>query len=120
MDKKITVIEDDEDLKNLVVMTLRSRGYKVEAQTDIKSVTEENARLSDLFIIDINLGSGISGLDICKQLKGEMRNRIPVIIITSAHPDLKQLAIDAYADDTLPKPFTSKELVAKVKQYLPG
>ena len=120
MDKKITVIEDDEDLKSLVVMTLRSKGYEVVAQSAMMSLVEENARLSDLFIVDINLGSGISGLDICKKLKGEMRNRIPVIIITSAHPDLKQLAIDAYADDTLPKPFTSRELLEKVRQYLPG
>jgi CheY-like chemotaxis protein len=119
MNKKIAVIEDDDDLRNLIVLSLKSAGFVVEGMPngDQLQLVETD---TDLYIIDINLGA-VSGLDLCKKIKNEIaaRKQTPVIvIIASANADLKALASGVCADDTLAKPFNSSDLIKKVSQYL--
>jgi DNA-binding response OmpR family regulator len=118
MKEKITIVEDDDDLRSLLKLMLEAAGYDVDVRSDGNDFFNKSSDRSDLYIIDLNLG-GINGLDLCKQLKGQIKNNTPVIMI-SANPDVRQLAKDACADDTLSKPFTSKELLAKITQYLPS
>ena len=119
MKAKITIIEDEEDLRNLIQKSLQAAGYEVEVKQIGYNLAVGKGELSDLYIIDLNLG-GLNGLDLCKELKSKRRNvSPPVIIITSANPDVRELAIEACADDALPKPFTTKELLEKISKHLP-
>jgi DNA-binding response OmpR family regulator len=120
MKGKIIIIEDDNDLRTLMGLTLNSVGYQVKTFAGEEVLEENTGALADLYIIDINLG-GKSGLELCKKIKALRKDgEAPVIIIISAHPDAKQLAKDACADDTLPKPFTAKELLRKISEYFPS
>jgi DNA-binding response OmpR family regulator len=114
----ITIVEDDLDLNTLIQMALKSEGYEVTAFSDATEVTEMD---SDLFILDINLGRGITGTDLCKQLKNPPSGqKVPVVFLISANPDLRRMAVDACADDVLPKPFSTRELIAKVAKHFPA
>lgn len=72
-----------------------------------------------LYLIDINL-VGVSGLEICKRIKSQKaRRRCSIVIVISANPDVRRLAAEAFADDALPKPFTTKELLGKISKCFP-
>lgn len=112
---RIIIIEDDPDLRALMTLALVTKNF------DVTSFAEGNAFLSqgkvaDVYIIDINLG-GESGLDLCQRIKATSVNR-SVVIIISAHPDITNLAHEACADDTLPKPFNANDLLNKVLSNL--
>lgn len=115
--KKIAIIEDDADLRNLLRIILTAEGYVVEVYADGHSHMDGETSLADLYVMDINLGR-ISGLDLCRLLKGKSQTKkIPVIII-SANAELRTLADEAGADDTLPKPFTTDQLLTKIRAHL--
>ena len=120
MRTRIIIIEDDDDLRGLMRVSLEAAGYVVVTQpngNDARHTTSEDT--ADLYLIDINLG-GISGLDICRQIKATHHgDNMPYIIMISANPDVCQLAVEACADDTLPKPFNAKQLLNKISEYLP-
>jgi DNA-binding response OmpR family regulator len=117
MKNRITVIEDDPDLRQLVTLVLKTAGYDVISKSDGANLFPTNGDATDLYLIDCNLGA-ISGLDLCRKIKDEVDNEARVIIV-SANPDLRALAMDACADDALPKPFNTKELLRKISEYLP-
>lgn len=117
MKRKITVIDDDIDLRNLLRRALQSKGFEVELFSSANDLMKAHHDSSNLYIIDINL-NGISGLDLCRQLKGaDATKDVPVLII-SAHPEILTLAKDACADDSLTKPFTQKELLDKIGKFV--
>ena len=116
--KKITIIEDNDDLRNLMRLPLQAAGYEVATHRDGSTLDEPSQAKSQLYFIDLDLG-GVSGLDLCKLLKSKKDNEgTPFIIIVSANPDVRELAMEACADDTLSKPFTSKELLEKTQLYI--
>jgi two-component system, OmpR family, phosphate regulon response regulator PhoB len=116
--KSITIIEDDKDLRTLVGLALNLAGYNVTSIAHANDFVLDNQKATELYLIDIDLG-GVSGLDLCKKIKAQnMLVQMPVVIITSAHPDARLLTIGACADDFLAKPFTSKELLRKIAEYL--
>jgi DNA-binding response OmpR family regulator len=112
---KIIIIEDDPDLRILIALALRAESFEVTLFSEGNDFLRE-ATVADLYIIDINLG-GISGLDLCKQIKGSYANP-SVVILISANPDIGKLAQEACADDTLSKPFNSRDLLSKVLDNL--
>jgi DNA-binding response OmpR family regulator len=121
MKNKITIIEDDADLRSLMELALKTAGFDVVSFSNGNSISGAEGN-PDMYIIDINLG-GISGLDVCREIKNRslaQRNAPVVVIIISANPDLRTLAMEACADDTLAKPFNSKDLIKKITQYLPS
>jgi DNA-binding response OmpR family regulator len=119
MRNRITIIEDDKDLLKLTTMALMAAGYDVTSKSDGMNLLSERNEIADMYIIDINLGNE-NGLDLCRKLRKEVViEDKPIIIMISAHPDLKALALDAAADDALPKPFNSKTLLRKIEEYLP-
>lgn len=116
--KKIIIVEDDDDLRNLMRLPLQAAGYEVTTHRDGSALEEMNELKSLLYFIDLDLG-GVSGLDLCKLLKNKKDSEgTPFIIIVSANPDVRELAMEACADDTLSKPFTSKNLLEKVEKFL--
>lgn len=117
MGTRIIIIEDDDDLRGLMRVSLEAAGYDVVTQSNGRD-TENSETAADLYIIDINLGD-VSGLDICRQIKARdhVPNAPPYIIMISANPDVGELAVEACADDTLPKPFNAKQLLNKIPEY---
>jgi DNA-binding response OmpR family regulator len=115
MKKKLTVIDDDHDLRNLLQIALRNEGYEVVTFSNGKEFLDNVGESSpaDLCIIDINLG-GISGNDVCKELKTMEKTKSKPVILISANPDVQQLAIQAPADDFLIKPISIKILLEKI------
>jgi two-component system alkaline phosphatase synthesis response regulator PhoP len=116
--KRILIIEEDDaimvDLKNL----LRNEGYEIRS---LKSGQEgyQAAKTSDpdLIILDLTL-PGMSGLEICKRLRDEGM-KIPVIMLTAKVEESdKVLALELGADDYVTKPFSIRELIARVRAHL--
>jgi DNA-binding response OmpR family regulator len=117
MKKKITIIDDDSDLRNLLKIILGIEGFDVSAYSNGDDFFKHNHGAADLYIIDINLG-GISGLEMCRHLKSQENAKDSCVILISANPEIRSMAESVCADDTLAKPFNQKELIRKVRQHL--
>jgi DNA-binding response OmpR family regulator len=115
MNKKIVIIDDDQDARKLLQFILKSHGLIVEVYSDGSGLDVLNPPYPDIYLIDINLGN-TSGLELCAQLKKHKQTEHIPVIITSSNTDIIPLAKEACADDTLPKPFDSKELLNKINE----
>ena len=118
MNEKILIIEDEEDLVKGLKMNLVDEGYEVDFSLNgkeglRKALTEK----PDLILLDIML-PGMNGLEICKELR---RNRIdiPILMLTAKGEEIdKVIGLEMGADDYISKPFSIRELLARVKAHL--
>lgn len=116
----IFCVEDDRNIRELVVYTLSSTGMEAEGFEDgevfFKALAE---RLPELILLDIML-PGEDGLTILKKLKGNKKTKdIPVIMVTAKGTEYDKVSgLDAGADDYVTKPFGMMELVSRVKAVL--
>lgn len=116
----VAVIDDDANALMAVEHTLDVRGFDVSTFTDIgEGIQHVQSSPPDLLILDINM-PGISGLQICRQLKANSKTEpIPILIFTSdPSRDNVQKAIEAGANGFIAKPFDPKGLTAKVREVL--
>lgn len=116
----IAVIEDETDILELVSLHLKKHNFKVREFLDISSFYRYlNSELPDLVILDLMLPDA-DGLEVCKYLKNnENYQHIPIIILTArADETEKILGLELGADDYVTKPFSPRELVARVKAVL--
>jgi DNA-binding response OmpR family regulator len=118
MPQHILVAEDQSDIRDLLVMNLRSAGYEVAAVADGPSVLASQAeRPSDLLILDLMM-PGLDGLEVCKALRARGQN-MPILMLTAKSTELDRvLGLELGADDYLTKPFSLAELLARVKALL--
>jgi two-component system phosphate regulon response regulator PhoB len=118
--KTILIIEDENDLAELVAFHLGKEGYRPLIAHDGPSGLE-SARHNppELILLDIML-PGMSGMDICKVLKGsEKTSRIPVIMMTAKGEEIDRVVgFEVGADDYVVKPFSPRELLLRVKAVL--
>jgi phosphate regulon transcriptional regulator PhoB len=118
--KSILVVDDEKDIVALVAYNLEQEGYRVLAAADgEKALTViKNERL-DLVILDLML-PGIKGLDICRIIRRQPETEwLPVIMLTAKGEDLdKVIGLEMGADDYITKPFSVRELVARVRAVL--
>jgi two-component system, OmpR family, alkaline phosphatase synthesis response regulator PhoP len=116
----VLVIDDEVDLVELVRYNLEKDGYWVRTAPDGESgLALAVAEQPDLILLDVML-PGIDGLEVCRKLRSEPRTlRIPVIMLTArvAESD-KIVGLELGADDYVTKPFSQRELVARVKAQL--
>lgn len=119
MKGRITVIDDDNDLRSLLQIALRIEGFDVVAYPNGADylTNADQTDPSDLYIIDINLG-GISGFELCQYLKSFNRTKHASVILISANAEVQQMSDEVKADDYLIKPFTQKELINKIFSLL--
>ncbi|HEX5132313.1 MAG TPA: response regulator [Candidatus Krumholzibacteria bacterium] len=118
--EKIVVIEDEEDILEVIAYNLKREGYEVVTSTSGEDGLDKIARSSpQLVVLDIMLPE-IDGIEICRKLKADPLTRsIPVIMVTAKGEESDVvLGLGVGADDYLTKPFSPKELVARVKAML--
>jgi DNA-binding response OmpR family regulator len=114
----IVVVEDDPNISDLVDLYLRRDGYRVIQATDgeagLAAVSRERPRL---VILDVGLPGGIDGLEVCRRLRAA--SAIPVVMLTARDGEIDRvLGLELGADDYVTKPFSPRELVARVKAIL--
>jgi Response regulators consisting of a CheY-like receiver domain and a winged-helix DNA-binding domain len=119
-EEKILVVDDEEHIIELIKFNLESLGYKViTASNGIDAVKLAKEELPNLILLDLML-PGKDGYDVCKDIRKEapMAN-IPIIMITAKGEELdKILGLELGADDYITKPFSVRELLARVKAVL--
>lgn len=117
MGKKILVIEDERDIGDLVTHYLEKEGYRVMALRDgAKGLKQIKTEPPDLLILDLMLPE-MDGLEICRQVRSDLRTAaLPVIMLTAKGEETDRVVgLEMGADDYISKPFSPKELVARVK-----
>lgn len=118
MEPKICVIEDDEGIQDVLKIILKKAGYQATVFGNGEAIMENRYKTPDLFLLDKQL-PGIDGLAICKHLKDDSSTSSIPVIMMSAYPNLRELAIMARADDFIEKPFTIESLLATIKKHMP-
>jgi two-component system phosphate regulon response regulator PhoB len=120
MGATVLVVEDEPNIQELVAVNLRHAGHRVlQASSAEQAETAIRAELPDVVILDWML-PGESGLALARRLRGEARTRdLPILMLTARAMEQDKLAgLDAGADDYLTKPFSPRELVARIKAVL--
>jgi DNA-binding response OmpR family regulator len=120
MNEIIFILDDEADIVDLVILHLNKNGFKAKGffrSTDLLKSLEKT--IPDLLILDLMLPD-MDGIELCKQLKNDGRYRkIPIIMLTAKQEETdKILGLELGADDYVTKPFSPKELVARVKAVL--
>lgn len=114
---RVLVVEDDPTVADVVVRYLLREGYEVEAVTDGPAALEAADRAwPDLVVLDLML-PGIDGFEVCRRLRA--RGPVPVIMLTARGDEGDRIAgLELGADDYMGKPFSPRELVARVRSVL--
>jgi two-component system phosphate regulon response regulator PhoB len=119
-EKQILVVEDERAIREMVVFTLKRAGFTVREAEDATSARHAVAdRRPDLVLLDWMLPD-LSGLEFARSLRREDATReLPIIMLTArAAEDDKVLGLESGADDYLTKPFSARELVARIQALL--
>jgi two-component system alkaline phosphatase synthesis response regulator PhoP len=118
MKEKILIIEDEEDLIKGLKMNFVDEGYEVDYALDGKiGLAKALKEKPDLILLDIML-PGMNGLDICKELR-QKKVDIPILMLTAKGEEIdKVIGLEIGADDYISKPFSIRELLARIKAHL--
>jgi DNA-binding response OmpR family regulator len=114
----IVVVEDDANIADLLDMSLRQAGYRViQATTGEAGLVAIDRERPRAVILDVGLPGELDGLDVCKRLR--MKSTVPVLFLTARDGEIDRvLGLELGADDYITKPFSPRELVARVKAIL--
>lgn len=117
MGEKILIVEDETTLQEALAYNLRRQGYDVELAGDGQAALNVARRIRpDLIILDIML-PGMDGFEVCRILRQEMTT--PVLMLTARDDEIDRVVgLEVGADDYLTKPFSMRELLARVKALL--
>ena len=114
----VVVVEDDSNIASLVDMYLRQDGYRVYQAADGETGLERiKQHRPNLVVLDIGLPGGLDGIALCRELRAD--SDIPIIMLTARDSEIDRvLGLELGADDYVTKPFSPRELVARVKAVL--
>src|ERR1700751_3842976 len=118
--KRILIIEDDRDIVELVRYNLANEGFQVQAAFDGTSGLNTLKKTPpDLLLLDLMLPK-VSGLDICREVRrDDSLNRLPILMLTARGEEADRVVgLEMGADDYVTKPFSARELLARVKALL--
>jgi two-component system, OmpR family, response regulator RegX3 len=114
---RILVVEDEESLSDPLSYMLRKEGFEVSlADTGPAALEEFDRRGADLVLLDLML-PGLSGTEVCRALRA--RSTVPVIMLTAKDSEVdKVVGLELGADDYVTKPYSARELVARIRAVL--
>jgi DNA-binding response OmpR family regulator len=115
--RRALVVEDDPDIVELLVHYLKGEGFQVEALDDGRRALERiRAETYQLLVLDLQL-PGLDGLSLCAEVRRDKRTReVPVVMLTARGDEVDRIVgLEMGADDYVVKPFSPKELVARVR-----
>ena len=114
----VVVVEDDPNIAGLVDMYLRQDGYRVyQAADGATGLDRINQHRPKLVVLDIGLPGDLDGIQLCRELRAA--SDIPIIMLTARDSEIDRiLGLELGADDYVTKPFSPRELVARVKAVL--
>jgi phosphate regulon transcriptional regulator PhoB len=113
-------VEDDKDIVELVRYNLEKEGYQVAAAPDgLAALAQVKKAAPDLVILDLMLPK-LSGLEVCREVRRDVSlNRLPILMLTARGEEADRVVgLEMGADDYVTKPFSPRELVARVKALL--
>ncbi len=115
--KTILIVDDEQPIRDILVYNLKKEGYNtIEASDGITAVDIAQQKRPDLILLDIMLPK-LDGLSVCKRVKNSLS--VPIIMLTAKDSEIdKILGLELGADDYITKPFSVRELVARVKANL--
>ncbi len=115
--KKILVVDDEKRIREIIVMYLLKEGYEVADFDNADSAYDYlQSNPVDLVVLDIMM-RGTNGLDLCKKIR--KTSEVPIIFVSARNEELDRiLGLELGADDYLPKPFSVRELVIRIKNIL--
>jgi two-component system, OmpR family, response regulator RegX3 len=114
---RILIVEDEESFSDPLSYLLGKEGFEVEVvDNGLDAITEFDRNGADLVLLDLQL-PGQSGTEVCRQLR--QRSSVPVIMLTAKDAEIdKVVGLELGADDYVTKPYSSRELVARVRAVL--
>ena len=114
---RVLVVEDEESFSEAISFMLTREGYEVAIARDGHGALEEfERRGADLILLDLML-PGLSGTEVCKQVRS--RSAVPIIMLTAKDSEIdKVVGLELGADDYVTKPFSSRELLARIRAVL--
>lgn len=112
--KTIYVVDDEKNIRQIIRSYLEKEGYEVsEFENGEDALVGFNNFMPDMLIIDIMM-PGMSGFELCNEIR--KKNNVPIIIVSARDEELDRiLGIEMGADDYIPKPFSPREMIARVK-----
>ncbi|TDM04519.1 response regulator transcription factor [Macrococcus carouselicus] len=118
MTQKILVVDDEQSIVTLLKYNLQQAGYEVETAFDGEEGLEKVfTERPDLLVLDLMLPK-MDGVEVCKAIRNE-KNQIPILMLTAKDDEFdKVLGLELGADDYMTKPFSPREVVARVKAIL--
>ncbi len=120
MRKTIAIVDDEEDIVELISYNLKREGFDVRGFYDGESfISSLKSFYPDLVILDLLL-PGMDGFEVCRYIRRDERfSRIPIIMLSVKDSEVdKVVGLELGADDYLTKPFSTRELIARVKAVL--
>jgi phosphate regulon transcriptional regulator PhoB len=118
--KRILVVDDEPDIVELVSYNLKKEGFEVSSASDgEEALTKIRKEKFDFLILDLML-PGIRGMDLCRIIRSEPKTKnLPVIMLTAKGEEVDRiLGLETGADDYMTKPFSPRELVARVRAVM--
>ena len=118
--KTIFIVEDEPDIRETLAYNLSQEGFKAEEFSDAESCLERiNEKTPDLLILDLML-PGMSGLDLCKEIRANKSlSNLAIIMLTAKGEEIDRIiGFELGADDYVTKPFSVRELILRVKVIL--
>ena len=114
---RVLVVEDEESFSDALSFMLRKEGFEVGiASTGTDAVTQFDQHGADVVLLDLML-PGMSGTEVCRTLR--QRSAVPIIMVTAKDGEVdKVVGLELGADDYVTKPFSSRELVARIRAVL--
>jgi len=118
--RRILVVEDEADIRELIRYNLAQEGFVIEEAADgVQALDRVARRTPDLIVLDLML-PGLSGLEVCRKLRAAPQTaNLPILVATAKGTEVDRvLGLEMGADDYVVKPFSPRELVARVKALL--
>jgi two-component system response regulator RegX3 len=114
---RILVVEDEASFSEALVFLLQKEGFEVAvADTGTKAIAEFDRTGADLVLLDLML-PGLSGTEVCRQIR--TRSSVPIIMLTAKDSEIdKVVGLELGADDYVTKPYSSRELTARIRAVL--